>query len=264
MANIYLVVSNAKSYLCKSTHTGTPYIKVSNSYLDLAETTTSGTQIKFQIGTKTYRPKQTYTTTSSRQSDYISTSGYSGVSSKKSISKYSGVSYYSGGISCSTVSETKASSSTVNSTSYKHTSWYKTTTSSETGIFGPCTYTLTSRTKTSYSFMDNISSPTTSYKSSNRTTYVNFNSFTWYVIATYTEQYPYDYDGMYMNAGKEIITVPVYSTSTAVGNLSSTTTYTRSSAYNTSSATTNAGISSTTALTKQTTRQSNYNTNIEA
>ena len=112
MANVYLVVSNAKSYLCKSTHTGTPYIKVSNSYLDLAETTTSGTQIKFQIGTKTYRPKQTYTTTSSRQSDYISTSGYSGVSSKKSISKYSGVSYYSGGISYSTVSETKASSST--------------------------------------------------------------------------------------------------------------------------------------------------------
>lgn len=81
MSNVYLVVSNNKSYQCKSTHSSTPYIKVSNSYLDLASTTTKGTQIKFNINNKTYRPKQTYTTTASKSSQYNTTTGYIGVKS---------------------------------------------------------------------------------------------------------------------------------------------------------------------------------------
>ena len=81
MSNVYLVVSNNKSYQCKSTHSSTPYIKVSNSYLDLASTTTKGTQIKFNINNKTYRPKQTYTTTASKSSQYNTTIGYIGVKS---------------------------------------------------------------------------------------------------------------------------------------------------------------------------------------
>ena len=81
MSNVYLVVSNNKSYQCKSTHSSIPYIKVSNSYLDLASTTTKGTQIKFNINNKTYRPKQTYTTTASKSSQYNTTTGYIGVKS---------------------------------------------------------------------------------------------------------------------------------------------------------------------------------------
>ena len=84
MAN-YLVVKNnnsTKSYECKSTHTAVPFVKVNSSYLDLTTETTAGLQYKVKIGNTTYRPKQTYTTISSRSSEYTETTGYSGISSK--------------------------------------------------------------------------------------------------------------------------------------------------------------------------------------
>ena len=93
----YLVVENnkyTKSYKLKTTFGSNPYIKVSNSYLDLQEyqiTDTAG--IKARVNVKDYVPKEaseTITTTASRKSTYTvsyvsgrssSTSGYEGYSS---------------------------------------------------------------------------------------------------------------------------------------------------------------------------------------
>lgn len=109
MSNVYLVVSNNKSYQCKSTHSSTPYIKVSNSYLDLASTTTKGTQIKFNINNKTYRPKQTYTTTASKSSQYNTTTGYIGV---KSSSYNTTTSRTTGGYKLNTYDSTRYTDTT--------------------------------------------------------------------------------------------------------------------------------------------------------
>ncbi len=93
----YLVVENnkyTKSYKLKTTFGSNPYIKVSNSYLDLQEYQTTDTAgIKARVNVKDYVPKEaseTITTTASRKSTYTvsyvsgrssSTSGYEGYSS---------------------------------------------------------------------------------------------------------------------------------------------------------------------------------------
>ena len=123
MSNVYLVVSNNKSYQCKSTHSSTPYIKVSNSYLDLASTTTKGTQIKFNINNKTYRPKQTYTTTASKSSQYNTTTGYIGV---KSSSYNTTTSRTTGGYKLNTYDFTMFIDTTNTNTFTKGKGMYKT------------------------------------------------------------------------------------------------------------------------------------------
>ena len=123
MSNVYLVVSNNKSYQCKSTHSSTPYIKVSNSYLDLASTTTKGTQIKFNINNKTYRPKQTYTTTASKSSQYNTTTGYIGV---KSSSYNTTTSRTTGGYKLNTYDSTFFADTTHTNTFTKGKGWYVT------------------------------------------------------------------------------------------------------------------------------------------
>lgn len=70
-----------KAYECKTTHTGSPFLKVSAGYLDLTTNTTSGLQLKIKNGNQTYRPLQTYSTTASRSSEYTETTGYTGKSS---------------------------------------------------------------------------------------------------------------------------------------------------------------------------------------
>lgn len=172
MSNVYLVVSNNKSYQCKSTHSSTPYIKVSNSYLDLASTTTKGTQIKFNINNKTYRPKQTYTTTASKSSQYNTTTGYIGV---KSSSYNTTTSRTTGGYKLNTYDYTWYTDTTNTNTFTKGKGKYKTYTekyitdytdnktwTSSSSIEHTQTYNYTksvagSTTTKSYSYSQNVS-----------------------------------------------------------------------------------------------------------
>lgn len=85
--------NTSRSYECKTTHTGTPYLKVnSNAYLDLTTNTINGIQIKIKQNGSVYRPLQSTTTTATRSSEYTETTGYSGISSRTSTSGYSGYS----------------------------------------------------------------------------------------------------------------------------------------------------------------------------
>lgn len=86
--------SLTKKYECKTTHSATPFLKVDTQYLDLTTKTTSGLNIKVKHNNMTYRPLQTATSTSNRSSQYISTSGYSGISSRSS--QYTSTSGYTG------------------------------------------------------------------------------------------------------------------------------------------------------------------------
>lgn len=172
MSNVYLVVSNNKSYQCKSTHSSTPYIKVSNSYLDLASTTTKGTQIKFNINNKTYRPKQTYTTTASKSSQYNTTTGYIGV---KSSSYNTTTSRTTGGYKLNTFDHTWFYTDITNTNTFtkgkgmyktytvKYITDYtdnKTRTSSSIGYKHTDNYTesvVSNTTKKAYSYSQNVS-----------------------------------------------------------------------------------------------------------
>lgn len=62
----YLVVKSAgqtKSYTCQSTHNGTPYLKVSNSYLDLTTKSHTGIRLKVVSNNVAYYPVVTRTVT---------------------------------------------------------------------------------------------------------------------------------------------------------------------------------------------------------
>lgn len=129
--------SLTKKYECKTTHSATPFLKVDTQYLDLTTKTTSGLNIKVKHNNMTYRPLQTATSTSSRSSQYISTSGYSGISSS---ANYTGL-----------VSSTKNISST---TGYQYYDYTATLNNPINGA-GQYTwtyslYSLSSKTKTTY------------------------------------------------------------------------------------------------------------------
>ncbi len=103
----YLVIqneTNKKSYQYKSTHTGNPYIQVNRTgYLDLTTKTTTGVQLKYrqeQKSTKiiTYNLQSTgeSTTGYSGQAVFQQTTGYSGVSTEQHIVTNSIATKYSG------------------------------------------------------------------------------------------------------------------------------------------------------------------------
>ena len=72
-----------KSYRISTSYNTTPYLKVDTGYLNLTTETRTGMCLKVKIGTQTYRPYVTVTTTASRSSEY-ETPAYSGVSTTKS------------------------------------------------------------------------------------------------------------------------------------------------------------------------------------
>ena len=93
MAN-YLVVKGSnqtKSYALKTTHNSVPYLKVSNSYLDLTTNTTTGIQLKVKEGNNTSYTRadtvtSTYSTNETFGEVYInSTSSTSSTSISSSI-----------------------------------------------------------------------------------------------------------------------------------------------------------------------------------
>ena len=129
-------------YKCKTTHTGSPYLVINKSkYLDLTTKSTLGTYLVVKSEGLTYRPLQTYTTTSSvtreatttvgytgyssRVGSYTSTTGYSGVSSRGSTSGYSGTSTkastsgYNGSLSKASTSGYNGSLSKASTSGYK-------------------------------------------------------------------------------------------------------------------------------------------------
>ena len=114
--------SLTKKYECKTTHSATPFLKVDTQYLDLTTKTTSGLNIKVKHNNITYRPLQTATSTSSRSSQYVSTTMYSGYSTSVFTSEYSGISSRSStsvysGVSKRTSTSGYSGSSTRTSTS---------------------------------------------------------------------------------------------------------------------------------------------------
>ena len=85
-------------YNLKLTHSGSPYLVVNKSkYLDLTTKSTLGTCLIIKSGTKTYRPMQITTTSSSSSMPTISTYGYTGYSSR--VSNYTITTGYSGSLS---------------------------------------------------------------------------------------------------------------------------------------------------------------------
>lgn len=144
---MYLVVKNGndtRSYECKTTHTGTPYMRVSSGYLDLTTETLSGLKVKVKNSTDTYRAKwlhdtpstQTtgYSGVSSSESSYTQTTGYSGISSRKST--YTQTTGYSG-VSSSNQSATQTTGYSGWTSSSNYTGYTKTTadTSTLTGAY---------------------------------------------------------------------------------------------------------------------------------
>ncbi len=88
----YLVLNKdgtTKSYKCKETHTGQPYLKVSNSYLDLTTNTTTGLRLEVTKSGQTYIPVQTVTTTVNTTTHVRSSYGIEG----KSSSSFNGLVY---------------------------------------------------------------------------------------------------------------------------------------------------------------------------
>lgn len=284
----YLIVDNTLSYKCKSTHNSTPYVKVSNSYLDLTTETKTGKQLQVEHNGVTYIPIQTQTTTASRSSEYTETTGYTGVSSRSSTSGYTGVSSrkstsgYTGVtqiyVSSGYVGNWKSSSSTYiyttssisKYTNRKNTSdvdRYSTTvtnyvqsyTNSGTGIW------ITNTKGNSKTITLLATGSSTTYLSWTGTTHWNGFSFS----TSYTDKesrYGYQTQNFINVTTKpatgtimEVYTVYKSSTqkssSVQPGNMSSTTALTRASNYNSSSVAPG-NMSSTTALT----RSSAYNT----
>lgn len=142
-------IPNLSSYHLKSTHTGTPYIRVSTGFIDLTTKTTSGTHIQYKIGSQTYRLLQTYTTTDSRQSQYTTTTGYSGVSSK--VSSYTVTTGYSGVSSKKSTSGYSGVSKRNSTSGYSGYSTYTLSRASTSGWNGWVTYTASRKSTSGYS-----------------------------------------------------------------------------------------------------------------
>lgn len=117
---MYLVVKNAnetKSYSCKTTHTGTPFIRVSvNNYLDMTVNTTTGLQLKGKYNGQTYRARWMYSIESVETLSETVTTGYDGYSSLQAW-RYKASGYRSTTKGLSTYSGYKSTSSNSSSTS---------------------------------------------------------------------------------------------------------------------------------------------------
>ena len=114
----YLVVKNgteSKKYECKTTNTGSPFLKVDSGYLDLTTNTTTGLHPVIRMGSGTA------TTTSSRSSEYAETTGYSGVGAVSTVSDITATrifSAYYAGTFYSTGSSTSTSGISLSSSVY--------------------------------------------------------------------------------------------------------------------------------------------------
>ena len=102
----YLVIQSAgqtRSYTCQTTHNTTPYLKVSNSYLDLTTKTYTGVRLKVMSNNVAYYPviEQTATRTYTQQESqtyYTSSDAQNpGISSTTALTRSS--SYYTSSVS---------------------------------------------------------------------------------------------------------------------------------------------------------------------
>ena len=192
----YLVVQSGgqtKSYTCKSTHASTPYLKVSNSYLDLTTQSHTGVRLKVVSNNVAYYPVVQQTVTLTSTVTYTETTGISGRSSRKSTSGYSGYSS-----SKQTTGITGRSSAyytrTTNRKVYSITATIYNLSTTNIGTWEP-EYTSIGKTTKSenalvYKYTRSTYTPTITSNTS-RTTYA-FNNFSvsnsWYTpaIATYS------------------------------------------------------------------------------
>jgi hypothetical protein len=116
---MYLVVKNGndtRSYSCKTTHDGTPFMRVSSGYLDLTTQTLNGLKVKVKNGNSTYRAKWLHTTQGTNYSTETETTGYSGYSSVQNY-RYKASGYRRTTNSYSTYSGYKSTKSNSSSTS---------------------------------------------------------------------------------------------------------------------------------------------------
>lgn len=172
-------IPNLSSYHLKSTHTGTPYIRVSTGFIDLTTKTTSGTHIQYKIGSQTYRLLQTYTTTDSKQSQYTTTTGYSGVSNR--VSSYTVTTGYSGVSSRASTSGYNGSLSRKSTSGYSGKSTYTLSRASTSGWNGWVTYTASRKSTSGYSGKRSSKyTNATSWSGYTKTSYQIRNLFTGY------------------------------------------------------------------------------------
>lgn len=142
--------NNSKMYECKTTHTGNPYLRVKDGYLDLTTKTTSNLKIKVKYNNQTYRPLQTSTSISSTSAEFIQTLGYSGYSSK--ASNYTSTTGYSGSLSKVSTSGYSGISSRKSTSGYSGRSTY---TANRISSYGYTGYTTSSQSGNSlYTLID--------------------------------------------------------------------------------------------------------------